>query len=148
MKRSFLEDLAKTKGVLAQKSNATKRKDFESRKDDGWFGSGRFQDSGERMRMNGGRRYSESRIDKGRLGRSLEFGMDDKNLRLAHSKNTDLDNVKVRNDFRANSKFDTNYMYKEIMEALKVKNPSKVGYGNERLANWLLDSRMQENFGR
>ena len=37
----------------------------------------------------------------------------------------------------------TKKMYKEIMEAVKVSSPANLAYGRERMAAWLLDSRIQ-----
>ena len=34
-------------------------------------------------------------------------------------------------------------MYREIMEVVKENSPSQLPYGRERMAAWLLESRMQ-----
>ena len=95
VKRSFLEDMAKTKAHMTKRNTSSnlKKRDFgnqlnSSIKGDVWFGSGRFQDSGERMRLGGGRRYSESRVDTERVkkGRAQEFFGDRKNTRVKDEK--------------------------------------------------------------
>jgi hypothetical protein len=121
-------------------------------KGDVWFGSGRFQDSGERMRLGGGRRFSESRVERGKKGRSQEFGGEEKMMRLKETTGLQRkENIALREkpsiinsrNRKANELDGTQNMYKEIMEAVKLSSPSNLAYGRERMAAWLLDSRIQ-----
>ena len=156
VKRSFLEDMEKTKAQMTKRNTSSNLKERASGnrlnssiKGDVWFGSGRFQDSGERMRLGGGRRYSESRADAERVkkGRAPELVGDRKNVRVKDVKERLLlSRERVINDSRyymANDSPGNTNTYKEIMEAVKVNSPGKLSYGKERMAIWLLNSRLQ-----
>ena len=145
VKRSFLEDMAKTK------INMTRR-NTSSIKGDVWFGSGRFQDSGERMRLGGGRRFSESRVERGKKGRGQEFGGEEKMTRLKETTGflrkedkplREKPAILNSRNRKTNELVGTQDIYKEIMEAVKVSSPANLAYGRERMAAWLLDSRIQ-----
>ena len=157
VKRSFQEDMAKTKMNMTRRNTSSNIKERVSEsslglsiKGDVWFGSGRFQDSGERMRLGGGRRFSESRVERGKKGRSQELGGEKKITRLEemtgfHSK----ENIPLRekpailNSRNRKANDGTQDMYKDIMEAVKESSPANLAYGRERMAAWLLDSRIQ-----
>ena len=145
VKRSFLEDMAKTKTNLMKNQNSKKRNGIynESTKNgEAWFGSGRFQDSGERMRLGGGRRYSEGRLERMRKGRSQDMVGEDKNVRLKVEKENMW--LKKEKELKhGKQKESTANMYKEIMDAVKVNVSSSLPFGNERMAAWLLESRLQ-----
>ena len=152
VKRFFLEDMAKPKINMTRRNTSSNLKDRDSEsslnlsiKGDVWFGSGRFQDSGERMRLGGGRRFSESRVERGKKGRSQEFGGEEKIMRLKESTGFHRkENIPINSKNRKTNEFDgTQNMYKEIMEAVKVSSPANLAYGRERMAAWLLDTRIQ-----
>ena len=152
VKRSFQEDMAKTKMNMTRRNTSSNLKDRDSEsslglsiKGDVWFGSGRFQDSGERMRLGGGRRFSEGRVERGKKGRSQEFGGEEKIMRLKESTGFHRkQNIPINSKNRKTNEFDgTQNMYKEIMEAVKVSSPANLAYGRERMAAWLLDTRIQ-----
>ena len=101
------------------------------------------------MQLGGGRRHSESRVDAERVkkGGAQEFFGDRKNTRVKDEKEKMLLNrERVINDSRyylPNDSSGNQNMYKEIMEAVKVNSPGKLSYGKERMATWLLNSRIQ-----
>ena len=101
------------------------------------------------MRLGEGRRYSESRVDTERVkkGRAQELVGDRKNVRVKDVKERLLlSRERVINDSRyymANDSPGNTNTYKEIMEAVKVNSPGKLSYGKERMATWLLNSRLQ-----
>ena len=165
IKRSFLDDLAKKKTSMARRSASTNSRDqnsWRSIKGDVWFSSSRFQDSGDRLC--GGRRYSESRVDRGR--KSLEKvkqkrtqskeatsypGREQDNYKTKKDKHTTTYNYRdLKTNHTAlkgtieNSETEVaKNMYREIMKVVKEKSPSQLPYGRERMAAWLLESRMQ-----
>ena len=115
-------------------------------KGDIWFGCSRFEDSGERL--GGGRRYSEGR------GRSSKERGGEKIIRLKDKSGSGGENMKPRKEKQKKvlervSK--TNIMeedlarklYQEMMEVVKEKSPPHLSYGKERMAAWLLESRLQ-----
>ena len=147
VKRSFLEDLARTKTNMTRRNTSLNLKDRHpnsglplSTKGDVWFGSGRFQDSGERMR----RRYSESKVERGRMGRNQEFLREGRTAKNKEPKDRIL--LKTESSFKSskgNDLEENQKIYKEIKDAVKVKSPANHSYGRERMAAWLLSSRLQ-----
>jgi len=123
VKRSFLEDLENTKARRNSSSLHLKERNPRaglsvSGEGDVWFGSGMFQDSGERMRLGGGRKFSESRLERGRKGRTQELALEG---RITRGKEG----------------------YKELMDAVKMNSPANTSYGRERMVAWLLNSHLQ-----
>ena len=117
VKRSFLEDLENIK--IRRNSSSLHLKERNLRTEgDVWFGSGMFQDSGERMRLGGGRRFSESRLERGRKGRTQELAMEGRPTRGKEG-------------------------YKELMDAVKINSSANTSYGRERMVAWLLNSHLQ-----
>ena len=123
VKRSFLEDLENTKTRRNSSSLQLKERNLKaglsvSDERDVWFGSGMFQDSGERMRMGGGRRFSESRLEKVRKVRTQEITLEGRKSRRKEG-------------------------YKELMDAVKINPAANISYGRERMLAWLLNSHQQ-----
>ena len=145
VKRSFLEDFVKTTTNPKKRSNSSntryRDKDNSHRlaiKGDVWFGCSRFEDSGERL--GGGRRSKERGGEKiVRLKNTFGFGEENMKQKKEKQKKV-LDHVSKTNISEEDLACK---MYQEIMEVVKEKSPPHLSYGKERMAAWLLESRLQ-----